>query len=151
MVRGMAIRWLIVVILLAVTPLQAAEQAGIIKIAKGSVYIQRDGRQSTAIVGTRVFSGDRVLTGPDGSVGITLRDNTRLSAGPKSVLDLSRFAFNPTSQAGVLDALLKRGSLAVVSGKIAKHSPESVRFRTPATILGVRGTEFLIRVQDTKD
>jgi hypothetical protein len=32
-----------------------------------------------------------------------------------------------------------------VSGKIAKGSPDAMRVRTPATILGVRGTEFLVR------
>ena len=45
---------------------------------------------------------------------------------------------------GELDAHLKRGSLAVISGKLAKASPESVRFRTDSVTLGVRGTEFIL-------
>jgi hypothetical protein len=148
----MRIRRLMAALLLAaVLPLQAAEQAGMIKIVKGSVYIERSGQKIAASVGTPVMSGDRILTGPDGSVGITLSDDTLLSSGPRSVLDLSQFAFNAASHAGVLDAFLKRGSLAVVSGLIAKHSPEAVKFRTPSTILGVRGTEFVIRIQDEKE
>jgi hypothetical protein len=39
----------------------------------------------------------------------------------------------------------------VVSGKIAKQSPESVRFSTPTTTLGVRGTEFVIEAAGTED
>jgi len=147
----MKIRWLIMALLLVAFPLEAAEQAGIVKIAKGSVFIERAGQRSGATVGTPVFSGDRIITGAGGSVGITLRDNTLLSAGPKSVLNLDRFSFDAANHAGTIDASLKRGSLAVVSGKIAKQSPEAVKFRTPSTILGVRGTEFVIEVQDGED
>ncbi len=57
---------------------------------------------------------------------------------------LERFAFNSTTHEGVIDASVKRGTLSVVSGKIAKQSPGAVQFRTPNAILGVRGTEFLI-------
>ena len=35
--------------------------------------------------------------------------------------------------------------MAAVSGKIGKQSADAMRVRTPATILGVRGTEFLVR------
>ena len=130
--------------LLIALPAAAAEQAGAIKVVKGTVNIEQGGQRSVATAGTPVFAGDLITTGPDGSVGITLRDNTLLSAGPKSTLILDRFVFDSTTYAGALDASLKRGSLAVVSGKIAKQSPRAVQFRTPATILGVRGTEFVI-------
>ena len=137
--------------LLIVIPAMAAEQAGLIKVAKGTVNIERGGQKSVAAAGAPVFVGDRISTGHDGSVGITLNDDTLLSAGPKSMLTLDRFAFNSTTHAGSLDASLKRGSLAVISGKIAKQSPKTVRFRTPSTILGVRGTEFVIDAQSEED
>jgi hypothetical protein len=84
-------------------------------------------------------------------VGITLRDNTVLSAGPNSTLALEKFAFDPTTHAGAIDATLKRGTLSVISGKIAKASPDAVTFRTPTTTLGVRGTEFVIEAADRGD
>jgi hypothetical protein len=34
----------------------------------------------------------------------------------------------------------------VISGKIAKQSPEAMKVRTPAAILGARGTEFFVQV-----
>jgi hypothetical protein len=138
-------------ILLIALPLEAAEQAGVVKVSKGTVAIERGGQKAAVAVGTPVFGGDRVTTGADGSVGITLRDNTLLSAGPKSTLNLDRFTFNATTHAGAINASLKRGSLAVVSGKIAKQSPGAVQFRTPSTILGVRGTEFVIEVQNGEE
>ena len=143
--------WLIIVLLLFSMPLEAAELAGLIKVTKGDVSIIRGGQKTSASVGADVFSGDRLITGASGAVGITLRDNTLLSVGPKSTFVLDNFSFNATTHAGTVDASLKRGSLAVVSGKIAKQSTNNAQFRTPTTILGVRGTEFLVEVQDGDD
>ena len=67
-----------------------------------------------------------------------MRDTTQLSAGANTILELNKFAFDTTTHAGVLDASVKRGSLAVISGKLAKANPDSVRFSTPTTTLGVR-------------
>jgi hypothetical protein len=93
-----------------------------------------------------VYGSDRIVTGPQSSVGITLRDSTQLSAGSNTTLELNKFAFDTTTHDGVLDATVKRGSLAVISGKLAKANPDAVRFSTPTTTLGVRGTEFIIEV-----
>ena len=122
----------------------AAEEAGVVKTSKGSVAIERGGQKVGAPVGTRIFASDRVTTGADGSVGITLQDNTILSAGPNSTVDLNKFAFNSTTHAGAIDATVKRGTLSVISGKIAKASPEAVSFSAPGMTLGVRGTSFVI-------
>jgi len=139
------IRLIVLVAALAATaPATAAEDAGVVKTAKGSVTIQRGNEKIAAAPGAKVAAADRVTTGADSSVGIILRDNTLLSAGPNSTLVLERFAFNSTTNEGVIDASVKRGTLSVVSGKIAKQSPGAVQFRTPNAILGVRGTEFLI-------
>jgi hypothetical protein len=124
----------------------AAEPAGIVKVANGTVTIERSGEKHPATPGARVEAGDRVVTGRDSAVGITLRDNTLLSAGADSVLVVDKFLFNSTTHAGEIDASVKRGTVSVISGKIAKQSPESVRFRTPNAILGVRGTSFVIDV-----
>lgn len=135
---------LAITVLLAAAPAWATEQAGMVKVSKGHVTVERDSRQIPAPVGTRIFSSDRVMTGADGSVGITLRDNTLLSAGPNSTVDLTKFSFDSTTHAGTIDASVRRGTLSVISGKIAKASPEAVRFSAPGMTLGVRGTSFLI-------
>jgi len=127
------------------------EPAGTIKTVTGNVTIERGGQKLAAAQGTQVFAADKVSTDSNGSVGITLRDNTLLSAGHNSFLSLDKFAFDPSTHAGTIDASLKRGTLSVVSGKIAKQSPDSVRFRTPTTTLGVRGTEFIIEVDAAKN
>lgn len=145
--------------LLALAPLPALVQtpacaapvpddaAGIIKTVKGSVTIERAGRKAAGTPGAVVMASDRIVTGADGSAGITLRDETRMALGPNTTLAMEQFAFNSTTHEGRLDASVRRGTLAVVSGKIAKQSPTAVKFSTPSSVLGVRGTEFVIEVE----
>jgi len=128
-------------------PANAAE-IGQIKVSKGQVSIEREGRSVPAAVGVRLQTADVVRTGADGSVGITMDDDSLLSAGPNSVLSLDRYAFDPTTRQGRFDASLNRGTLAVISGRIAKQAPDSMTVRTPTAILGVRGTEFVVSVND---
>jgi hypothetical protein len=122
----------------------AIDEAGTIKTLKGTASVERGGQKTPAAVGGKVMVSDLIQTGSESSIGITLRDNTLLSAGPSSTLVINRFAFDSTTHAGALDANVKRGTLAVVSGKIAKASPDTVIFNTPSVALGVRGTEFII-------
>ena len=127
-----------------------AQEAGHVKVAKGAVQIERAGQTMPATLGALVQAGDVVVTGADGSVGITFLDNSLLSAGPNSVLAIDRFAFDSTTHQGSFESSLKKGTLAVVSGKLAKQSPDAMKVKTPAAVLGVRGTEFLVRTGDPK-
>ncbi len=141
---------------LILIPLQtAAEQgttisapAGVIKVVRGSVTIERGPRRISAQVGSLVLVGDVVVTGSDGAVGITLRDNMLLSVGPESTLSLKEYSYDASTNKGSVDATISRGTLSVVTGKIAKQSPEAVRLRTPVTVIGVRGTEFLVSAEE---
>ena len=122
----------------------AAQDAGRVKTVKGTVYIERGGGREVALVGSGVRQADTLVTGPDGAVGVTLADDTLLSAGPNSVLVIERFVYEG-NQPGSLETALTKGTLAVVSGRIAKQAPDAMRVKTPAAILGVRGTEFVVR------
>ena len=119
---------------------------GQIKTLSGEVYIIRGGEQVPGRPGLPLEQADTVLTGADGQVGITFVDNSRISAGPNSELALSRFRFNATTHEGEFTADIKQGTLSVVSGQIAKHSPDQMKVRTPSSLLAVRGTTFLVKV-----
>jgi hypothetical protein len=80
-------------------------------------------------------------------MGVVLRDDTKLSLGPESEIQISSFAFAPAEGRLALVAKFAHGVLAFVSGRIAKLSPDAVRIETPVAILGVRGTQFLAKVE----
>ena len=122
----------------------ASDEAGMVKVVTGNATIERGNQKIVATPGTKLLVSDRVRTEVASSMGITLHDGTLLSLGPKSNLSLNKFVFDSTTNLGALDASLKRGTLAVVSGKLSKSSPDAVTYHTPTSILGVRGTEFVI-------
>ena len=146
-------RWLAVILAFFAASVSAAPNnaAGMIKVSKGVVSIQREGATLSAPAGAKVYALDKVRTGADGSVGITLKDNTLLSAGPNSLISLEKFSFDSKTHAGAISVRVKKGTLAVATGKIAKQTPESVEFLTPSSILGVRGTEFVVEVAGGED
>ena len=128
--------------------LAAHADVGQIKVATGQVFVDRKGQSLPGRVGLALETDDVLRTGADGSVGITMRDNSLLSAGPNSILTLERFEFDAATSEGRFDARLQRGTLSVVSGRIAKKSPQAMTVRTPSAVLGVRGTEFVVAVDD---
>jgi hypothetical protein len=123
-----------------------AGEVGQIKTAKGGVVIVRGGQEMVAAAGTVLHQADRVVTRADGSAGISFKDNSLLSLGPDSMLDISHFSFDAKDQPDGLEATLHRGTLSAVSGKIVAKTPEAMRIKTPTTVLGVRGTEFFVKV-----
>lgn len=146
------VRRLFVAFVCGVVPFAAwADDIGHFKVAKGSVYIERGGQRLAVQAGTGLQATDIVVTGTDGSAGITFSDNSLLSVGPGSVLAIERYTFDPAKNDGAFESTLRKGTLSVVSGKIAKQSPDAMKVKTPSSILGVRGTEFLVRTGDATE
>jgi len=121
---------------------------GQIKNVSGAVFILRQSVQQPAKAGDLVQQSDVLITGANGAVGLTFIDSSRLSAGPNSRIELKQFRFNPTTHDGEFVTDVQRGTLAVVSGQIAKRSPDAMKVKTPTTILGVRGTTFAVKVEE---
>ena len=139
-------RWTIALLAAVFAAAAFANDVGQIKMVRGTVHVERDGQRLAAKPGMGVRQADTLITGADGAVGVTFLDNSRVSAGPGSVLEIERYSFNSTTHAGEFDASLKQGSIAVVSGKMVKQTPGSMRVRTPYSVMGVRGTEFVVRL-----
>lgn len=147
-----SLRWSLTVFALVVaSATQAAGQqpsgAGRVKTVSGAAFIVRNQTVIPAQPGQVVFEADSLRTGPDGTIGVTLKDDTRLALGPGSEIRLERFAYAPGN--ANLGMVLKfvRGVTAYVSGRLAKLAPDSIRLETPSAIVGVRGTTLAIRVQ----
>jgi hypothetical protein len=129
-------------------PVLAAEPvaAGRVKVASGEVFILRSREQVPARPGQVVFESDSLRTGDDGRIGITLKDDTRISLGPRSEARIDRFVYEPAEGRLAFVLNVVRGVAAYVSGRIAKLAPDSVRLETPAAIVGVRGTTLALQV-----
>jgi hypothetical protein len=125
---------------------QVSTPAGRIKLVAGMAFVVHAGQRVPATVGTPVYEQDSLATGADGRVGITLRDDTRLSIGPQTTIELSRFVYAQSDSQFSFVLKVVHGVVAYVSGRIAKLSPDAVRLETPSAIIGVRGTRLVIEV-----
>jgi hypothetical protein len=137
-----------VALALLATTVLAAATVGRVKTAVGSVRVQRGAQPLGVIAGLQLQQGDVIITGADGSAGIVFADDSRLSVGPNTTLAIDKFVFDPTTHRGSLQTSLKQGTLAAVSGKLARQSPEAMTIRTPVAVMAVRGTRVLVRASD---
>jgi hypothetical protein len=118
---------------------------GRVKMVSGAAFIMRGSGSIPAKVGDALFETDGLSTGPDGRIGVTLRDETRVSLAGASEVRLDRFLYSTAEGRFAFVLRIVRGVAAYASGRIAKLAPDAVRLETPAAIVGVRGTQIAIR------
>jgi len=121
-------------------------EIGRVKSNVGVASVNRGGRVLAVAPGVQLEAGDVLVTGRNGRMGVTFVDGTRFAVGPNSRVTLTTFQFDRTRQTGAFVTSVDRGSLGVVSGRIARSGRDAMRVRTPTSMLGVRGTRFVIEV-----
>lgn len=135
------------VVAAAALPATAAD-AGIVKRLQGNITLQRAGQPVPVAPGTPVQAGDRIATGADGAVGLTMADDSLVTLGPSSTLVVSEYRFDSTTNEGGFIARLVKGTLHLVTGLIAKTQPQNVKVETRNAVMGVRGTEFIVDARE---
>lgn len=146
MTKGRALFGALILVATAASASAQQTVAGRIKIVSGSAFIVRAGALVPAEAGQLVYEADALRTGADGRLGVTLKDDTRVSIGPGSEMRVDKFVYAPAEGHLALVLNVVRGVMAYVSGRIAKLSPDSIRLETPAAVVGVRGTTLGLRV-----
>jgi hypothetical protein len=126
----------------------AAEPVGYVKTVTGDAWVTTAGLRVKAEPGTSVQLGSQLKTGKAATLGVTFKDNTVMSFGGDTELTVDDYLYAPAQGQLRLGASLSKGSLNYVSGVIAKLKPEAVSVKTPAGIIGVRGTQFLVKVEE---
>lgn len=94
--------------------------------------------------GDQIHLGDRIATGPGGGLQILLLDGTTFSVGPNTTLVIDEFVFNPATGTGRLAASVAKGTLRVISGRLARQEQEAIRIKLPMATVGVRGTMVVL-------
>jgi hypothetical protein len=119
---------------------------GVVRNSIGTAAVIRGGLSLPAPVGTQLLAGDTLSTGPDGSLGAILRDDSTLALGPDSSIVVRNFDFSPEKGKFGLLIRIASGTMAYLSGRIGKLAPETARFETPVATIGIRGTRFAVQV-----
>ena len=120
---------------------------GFVKTTTGTVEVKRAAEIVTLKVGSTLENGDIIMTKSKSSIGLIFDDGSRLSLGEKAIFVINIFKVEPEKKEFDVDVYLKKGKAVFSSGKIGKLSPESVKFRIPEGIIGIRGTKFAVEVK----
>jgi ferric-dicitrate binding protein FerR (iron transport regulator) len=123
-------------LLLAVSPLRAAEPAGKILAAAGKVHVEIGKTKTPAKAGTVVPDGASVETGKKSTAVIELPDRKVLKLNAMSRVTLSL----PKAAGKVTEAVLAFGGLFAKLGK--QRQGEVFRVRAENAMAAVKGTEF---------
>jgi hypothetical protein len=137
---------LLVGVLMA-APAWAAGEIGRVKSVTGLATVKRGAGPPAALKpGQTLLVSDVIQTGKASSLGITFIDNSRFAIGPNTNLALSQFEFNDATHRGRFLTTVNKGSVAIVSGQIAKENKDAMKVRTPVSLLAARGTRFVVEV-----
>lgn len=120
--------------------------ASIGKITKieGSVEIKRDTKSFLGKLGSTIEEKDTILTNQDSKAVILLNDNTLITIGRDSSLNIKEYLLDET-QAENSKAQFNffKGAFKSVTGKIGKINPSKFKLKTKNATIGIRGTTII--------
>ena len=126
----------------------AVADIGSVTDVTGTAIIKRGGASVAVVKGTPIETNDRVEA-KGGEVNIKFKDNTTVRVTSSSALVIDDFVYDPKSGAGKLGLKAAEGTVRYVSGNIAHNNPNAVNIKTPTASIAVRGTDFVMAVDET--
>lgn len=116
---------------------------------KGAGNIKRSAKVLPAAKGSGIEKMDTVSTNSQGKFMISFVDGTTVKITENSRLVIDDFVFDAGKpKGGKLGLRLALGTARYASGALAHGNPKGVNIRTPTATIGVRGTDFLMSVDE---
>jgi hypothetical protein len=141
-------RWLAILLILLTSPSYA--KIGDVIQQKGVTDIERkDGPTFEKIQEDFDVESYDVVKTKNGRTAIEFLDETRVDVTENSKLVIDEFVYDPNTSTGKLALKASFGTVRYASGQIAKNSRQNVQIRTPTAVVGVRGTDFSLTVDET--
>lgn len=111
--------------------------------------VAADGVARPVQTGAAVHEGEQLVTGPDGWLHLRMVDEAFVALRPGSTLRIERYAYDAAHpEASQIRLHLVEGNSRTVSGKGGEAARKSYRFSTPLAAIGLRGTDYTVRVFD---
>jgi len=135
------------IFLLLPTIALANVDAGAIGKIRGSGVLERNNEVIDGDTGVGVMSMDTAVTAR-GQMQIDFIDETRVDITEHSRLLIDEFVYDPANGKAALGLRATIGTVRYASGQIAKNFKQNVKIRTPSATIGVRGTDFVMVVDE---
>ena len=121
------------------------KQVGVVVATRGrAIAVGRDRVTRRLSSGQAVFLGDKLITGEDGFMRLRMVDNALLDLRCFSIMVIEEYSLKSRHRTSILNLL--QGSLRKVTGEIGKWTEDVYELKTPVASVGVRGTEYALRV-----
>src|SRR6056300_1900255 len=141
-------RWLVILLILLTSPSYA--KIGDVIQQQGVTDVQRkDGPTFEKIEKDFDVESYDVIKTKNGRTAIQFVDDTRVDVTENSKLVIDEFVYDPNTSTGALALKASFGTVRYASGQIAKNSRQNIKIRTPTAVVGVRGTDFSLTVDET--
>jgi len=112
---------------------------------KGKTFaISKKNKQRKLEVGSEIFVGDRIFTGVSGFIRLNMIDNAKIDLRCNSEMLIEDYKLLRGGNRSVI--YLIKGSVKKITGTIGKMAEDIYEMHTPLATVGVRGTEYAIRV-----
>lgn len=142
-----ATKVLCITMLMISTPALAG--IGSISDARGGGTIKRAAKVTPAGRGSAIEKNDTVSTNSQGRFKITFTDATTVNITENSRLVIDDFVYDGSNKSkGKIGLKLALGTARYTSGGIAHGNPRGVGVRTPTATIAVRGTDFVMSVDE---
>ena len=125
-----------------------ANVGSIIQQQGNSVKIKRGSDTLPGGVNAAINMNDAVVTGLS-TLQLRFQDNTTASVTENSRFVIDDFVYDPNRGAGRLNVRVAVGTVRYVSGQIARSNQQNVQVNTPTAVIGVRGTDFFMTVDES--
>ena len=128
----------------------APEVVGEITTLIGQGIIRNASGEQAATRGQRVHAGDRIETGEGGHVHIRFVDGGLVSVRPLSRLVVEEYSKAGSGSLAAIKFRLEEGVVRSVTGQWGEASRDRFRLNTPIAAIGVKGTDFVVKVENGK-
>jgi len=139
----------LVLLLSFVQPLSAEEHPiGMVVALRGNVIaVSTDGVKRALAVKSSLYRADTIKTGRRGRLQMMFDDNTLVSLGPNSDMQIEAYQWDSDKKTGEMKTRVNEGVFRIMGGAITQSAPQNFNTETPAGTIGIRGSMYAGKVR----
>ncbi len=123
-----------------------SQKVAIISKASAPVVVEREGKTLELGQGDAAFESDIIKTQKT-SVELTFEDGSIVMLSPLSVMNIKDFSFGHGENPSMV-MQLTQGLMRSITGEVVEQNPDAFKVLTPKATVGIRGTDFLVKVNE---
>ncbi len=133
---------------LLASPAAYSQGAARVQAATGVLSVERASRAPALLsAGEEVNPGDVVRTERDSSARLRFTDGTEVALRPGSQIAIEGYEYDEQKPSADNFAMrLIKGGMRTVTGLLGKRNPKSFGLRVATATVGIRGTDFVVRL-----